>query len=205
MNHEITPFFDPGIPTPILDPRLNFIESYEFGFPEKIRDWWRRVGGNKCQTHIYEERTGWRICGSNHYIQVDHIDPESVQLVEGHDPNNSIGIPRCKEHHVGKGLVRDADGTMRYASYGEPQWSRHPDMGKALDQYRQGDKDAFKKAAMHHRELAEQGKRIANSSPEVDQYEKDYMLSLEQKYMQETGERRPKVKPHQKIERGRKQ
>lgn len=203
MNHEIVPFFDPEILIPIFDPKLQQEYKLEFQFPEKIRDWWKRVGGGKCQTHIYEEKTGWRICGSRSYIQVDHIDPESVQLVEGHDPNNSIGIPRCKEHHVGKGLVRDADGTLRYASYGEPQWSRHPDMGKALDQYRNGDKDAFKKAAMHHRELAEKGLPIANSSPEVDQFEKDYMLSLEQKYIQETGERRPHVKPHAKIDRRR--
>jgi hypothetical protein len=196
------PMVAPGIlGIPMLEPHYEGNPvSAEFAYPERMRKHWRAVGDNKCQTHIYDERRGWYICGSTRDIEVDHLVEESVQLENGQDPNNSVGIPRCHEHHCGTGLVRDR-GELRYAAYGEREWSRHPDMGAALQAYRKGDKDAFKIAALRHHALAKEGKAVSNISAEVIQWETDYMLKLEQEYIEKTHNKRPQMKPHPRFKR----
>lgn len=163
---------------PIFDPHPYWLpERVDFAFPRAIRDYWMKVAGGKCQTHFYSEKWGWYVCGKE-AKEVDHIVPESELKHQGVDPDQSVGIPRCKECHTGTGLIHDDDGSVRLADYGEPGWSKHPDIGRALQDYRRGDKEAFKKAVKHHYEQAKNGNRFWNTTPEIDQFEIDHMMNL---------------------------
>ena len=161
-------------------------------FPEKVRRYHSRVQGNQCQQEVYTERRGWRLCSRTEHLEDDHIEPEAQMLADGLDPNNdSHGIIRCKTHHRGRG--RREDGS--YASWGEPEFSRHPDMFEAGEKYHEGDKQAYARAGKLHEERAKRGIRYWNTSEETDQHEIERVEDMEWKHFLLTGETRPKVKP----------
>lgn len=76
-------------------------------FPEKIRLWHLRRAGNgdaakaTCEYMIYNEVGGWKRCGSNYRLQVHHLEPESVIIERGGNPDEAPGIVLCRKHHVG--------------------------------------------------------------------------------------------------------
>ena len=163
-------------------------------FPEKIRKYALAVTDGRCITPIYDEVQGWHLCGDP-ATDVDHLEPESVVLYEYGDPNNdSTPIPRCKKHHTGVGMAFDED-EIYLASFGEADWSRHPDMGAALEAYREGDKEAFMKAARKHIEKYKEGERFWNEDEGSERYEKE----LFDRMAQEKGIDRPNVKPHKGV------
>lgn len=132
------------------------------------------------------------MCRSKVNLEDDHIEPEAQMLADGRDPNNeSHGIIRCKSHHRGRG--KRQDGT--YASWGEPEFSKHPDIFEAGEKYHEGDKTAFSRASRLHQERARRGVRYWNTSEEVDQHEIERVKDMEWKHFLKTGETRPKVKP----------
>ena len=202
MIENPIPWIEMGPQVPFVDPVIG-PERVEFAFHKKIKDYWDAVGGNKCQTHIYNERQGWYTCGSIQFIETDHTIEESVALALGLDPNNDVvGLPRCRNHHQGPGLVYE-NGIARLAHYGEPQWSKHPDMYQARMAYRAGDLEAFKKCGHEHHRRALAGEPVSNISPEVTQFEIEWMLHLEQVYSRATGLQRPSVKPHPRFDSSR--
>jgi len=162
-------------------------------FPEKVRRWALEVTRGKCITPIYDEQHGWHLCGAI-ATDVDHLEPESVVLYEGGDPNNdATPIPRCKKHHTGSGMTQDDEhGETYLAPWSDENWSRHPDMGAALDEYRKGDLDEFRSAAKKHIELYEAGVRFWNEDEGSERYEKELFDRMAQEY----GVPRPDVKPH---------
>lgn len=194
MNREHSePWGEPpgAIVVPVGEPGESLPQA-EFAFNKRVRDWWMRVADYECQTQVYTERAGYTICGRE-AREVDHIIPESVLIEMGVDPNTGFAMPRCVAHHRSRGI---ASGGRRLAEYGEPNWSKHPDMGDALAQYRLGDPDAFKKAVREHREATARGERFWNSDEGVDQFEIDWMKQMAYEYVMRTGDRRPRVKPH---------
>ena len=149
-------------------------------FNERVRAWAKEVAGGRCQTMIYTEAHGWQPCGRDAQ-EIDHTPPESYILYHGGDPNNdATPIPRCKMHHTGQGLTREDDGSLEEAGYGEFSWSRHADIGKAYEDYRAGDKDAFKKAVAKHIEAVENGWEFTGTDWKIDEYEKERMDYLAQ-------------------------
>lgn len=173
-------------------------------FPSKERSFQIEAQGGICQTMVYKESTGWHPCGSTDHLEVDHLFPESGLIYSGElDPNTSPAIVRCKKHHTGQGMTRDEDnaGYGRLASYGEPEWSRHPDMYNALLQYREGDKDAFRKCAAQHRVEASHGIRITNDDLGVTLYERNRVRDMVQEFVTMTGEQAPHTKPHKAFVR----
>lgn len=160
-------------------------------FPEAIRRWSMDVADGKCQTLIYSEARGYHPCGSP-AMEVDHIEPEAWMLAHGHDPNNESGaIPRCRTHHVGYGTVEE-DGEIREASYGERQWSKHPDMGYALDALHLKGEIKITEAHQEHIIYAANGVRYWNSDDGVDGYERELMDRLARKKEMP----RPAIRPH---------
>lgn len=186
-------------PIPVVDPRLlDTPEAVIFmPFPKKARNFWMRVAGDKCQTMVYDERHGWRTC-DRPAEEVDHIIPEKYQLEQGDDPNNSVGMPRCKTHHVSDGRVWDEeDNEWRTASWGEWEWSKHPDVAEALEQYRAGNADAFQQLGIRHAKAAKEGEHYWNTDEATDAWETERMLELAQRL----GEKRPSVKPHARVKK----
>ena len=153
------PMMDPRlVEVPMIDPVLPSYQTiYQFGFPQRLAAWWHRVAEGKDQTMIYTEKRGWHPSGQRSQ-EVDHLTPESEMRQRGLNPDNSTGIPRSKQHHTGDGL--DESGEL--APFGHPAWSRHPDIGEAYKAYRNGDKQAFRKAIKKHREAVERGEEFTN-------------------------------------------
>lgn len=167
-------------------------------FPEKIRAWAKRISDNQCQTMVYSEKRGFQKCGKKTDLHVDHLDPENFVHTNGGDPNNdSTPMVRCKDHHIGPGIVQD-EGETRIAQWGEKNWSRHADVGLARLRYRQGDKEAIGRALKRHHERAERGEKYWNSDDGVDQYEREQAEELIWK-AHLRGDNRPRVRPMRDI------
>mgnify|MGYP001611535532 CR=1 FL=1 len=133
--------------------------------------------------------------------QVHHIIPESQMIEEGHDPDTAPAIVLSKREHVGKGRVRDSEGE-REAVFMELGHSYHPDMGDALEAYRNGDEDAFKKAARKHIETIREGGKVVNTDDQTDEFLQTWVNAIETSYIIEHPED-PKPVIHHKKPRGR--
>jgi hypothetical protein len=166
-------------------------------FSESLRNWHIRAQ-QFCQTLIYGEEEGYKPCGSTQRLEVDHLTPESELIEHGLDPNNTDAIVRCQKHHTGDGIIHDDSGELRLASYGEDGWSRHPDMGQARQDYRNGDTGAFKSAAKKHHEAVLRGERITNDDWGVTEHERERVRRIESKYRQEHPEDKKPV-PKRKM------
>lgn len=157
-------------------------------FPKEIAQWWRRVTSDKCAMPVYTENNGFRLCGRP-AEQVHHIRPESVCLIDGDNPNATTGIPLCKPHHVGVG------GGVEY----EQNFSIHPDMGQAAQDYWK-DKESFAKAAKKHVEQWEQGERFWGGEESFDNVLSGIMTNLAVAYLAHHPEDpKPEAKPHKKM------
>lgn len=168
-------------------------------FPPQERSFQIKVQGGKCQTLVYTEQRGFQICGRTERLELDHLYPESQLIVQGKiEPNTSPGILRCQMHHTGSGIIYD-HGQPIIAPKGDPQWSRHPDMGRARELYRLGNKDAFKDAAQVHVLYAGMGLRITNDDCLSVQEEVVRVQEMNTRYVLATGEKKPEVKPHCKF------
>lgn len=151
-------------------------------FAESVRSFWMRVAGGQCQARYYTEEEGIVQCMSP-ADEVHHIIPASQLLVEGLNPNDAVGLPLCRDHH--RGL---SDEPMF-----DPDQSFHPDMGQALEDYRAGNKNAFREASELHHELALLGERITNGDWTTDEY---YLQGMEMMAVQFLLEHPEEVKPH---------
>jgi len=172
-------------------------------FPEAARAFWLAVTGNKCAMPVYTEETGFQECGSPAKA-VHHLLPEGWQLDNGMEPNNSVGIPLCKDHHVGRG-----------GEEWSPEFSMHPDIGHAFKEYRDWQiqvnrasmqlgtdvkhliPSPFETAIQGHRELTAQGERYWATTPEMDQVLLENMEVAALRYLVEhPEEEKPHVKEH---------
>lgn len=106
------------------------------------RSWVLARDDYKCQhfeyNTIFKE---WWQCKNTKDLHVHHIYPVRwlryhFCWVDPHRPHNLITL--CKEHHLGASGV-------------------HPEMARALERYREGDKLAFDDMVAIHRELTEEG------------------------------------------------
>ncbi len=155
---------EPGLsPIPVYEPTAEEYEAYFMPFPKSIRDWWVRVWGGQSGAEYYEEGTGW-VRSDEPADQVHHITPESELIERGMNPDQTPAIPLSRSEHVGRGEDTEGD----FIGWGQRGHSMHPDMGEALDQYRQGDKDAFKKAARVHHKKAQRGEKVVNTDEQLD-------------------------------------
>ena len=160
-------------------------------FAEAIRNFLLETQNRKCQTMVYDEERGWHICAATDDLEVDHLTPESELKEQGRDSNKTEGIVRCQPHHTGQGLRREEGGETEIAGYGEPDWSRHPDMGQARADYRAGEKEAFQKAAKNHHDAARKGQRITNDDWSVTEAERKRVQEMSIR----SGEIYPQTKP----------
>jgi hypothetical protein len=181
---------------PVLEP--NFFVPLECAFPKKIRDWWMRVGGNKCQYDYYTESGGWQECDkpADH---VHHIIPESQLEYDEENPNEAVGIPLCSRHHV-----KNHGDTL-----GEWDASFHPDMAEAYDNYAEWkrqqqhmneisdrkmaidyDNSPFAETAREHRRKAARGERVCSGDDGTDRYYLEKMTEKAWKYSLEHPEDR---------------
>jgi hypothetical protein len=157
-------------------------------FDERTRAWWLRVAGNDCQARFYTEEKGIQQC-QNQAKELHHIIPESELIIQGLNPNETTGLPLCTQHHRG-----NSDSPMF-----SPDQSFHPDMGQALELYRQGDKDAFKRASQEHIIMAQNGERVCNGDWTTDEYYAQGMQGLANRYLQShPDDPKPEAKVHKK-------
>jgi len=170
-------------------------------FIESMRNFIRNAQDNKCQTMIYTEAGGYQPCASTESLEVDHLTPESQLLAEGsEDPNHTEGIVRCQKHHTGRGQQLQDDGfTEELSNYGEPEWSRHPDMGEARANYGK-DQDSFRKAAAKHQEAVKRGERITNDDEGVTEYERERVQQMTHDYCIKNDIKPPDPKNHKRFE-----
>ena len=106
------------------------------------RKWVLKRDGYRCQHETYEDvMGGWEQCEETTDLHVHHIHPrrwmsQHYPWVDPNRPHNLITL--CKNHHMGE------DGV-------------HPEMSRALEEYRSGDKLAFNSMSQMHRHMAEHG------------------------------------------------
>src|SRR3990167_9618291 len=93
-------------------------------FRERTREYYLNVGEGKCAYEYYDEKRGWQICNKP-AKHIHHIEPESVALERGGDPEKNTGIPLCENHHV-----RNLSGEIYSA-----EASFHPDIARAYRMY----------------------------------------------------------------------
>lgn len=167
-------------------------------FSLKIRNWWMRVGDNKCQYEFYDEKRGWQTCNKP-ATQVHHIIPERWTKAQGKDPDDNIGLPLCDRHHV------------KNTSDEEHSWefSFHPDIGKAYQQYSEWKRQKqhmdsirgrrsyrrdspFDEVINEHEEKVRRKERYWAGTPEIDRYYEEKMRDMAASYVARTGDKKPK-------------
>jgi hypothetical protein len=171
-------------------------------FKEASRRFWQKVNNGKCAYESYSEEGGFRECGrpAKH---THHIVPEGKQLAEGDDPEYSIGMPLCEEHHT-RNLGSDEH---------TQDFSFHPDMGRAYRKYREWkqrkqhmealtgrrftEPSPFEEAAKEHARKRENGDRYHAGTEEIDRHYLEKMQNKATAYIAEhPEEKRKKRKPH---------
>jgi hypothetical protein len=173
-----------------------------------MRNWWMRVGGERCQYEWYDEKRGWQQC-RNTAKHVHHIIPESQQLANGEDPEHSMGMPLCQSHHVrnkgeeehSKGFGFHPDIAGAYDKYGE--WKQQAQHMKSISERRSIDygTSPFAEVQHDHHEKAERGERFWGGTPEIDDFYVDKMETMGTRYLAEHPEDpKPKTKQHVKTE-----
>ena len=180
-------------------------------FKEKTRQFWIRVNSGKCAYDQYTEKTGFKQC-NNPATHVHHIEGERDLLERGEDPEDSVALPLCKDHHV-----KNTGEVL-----GEPDASFHPDMGEAFTNYKEWKRQQehmnsitgkrtidystspFADAARGHRELLRDGQRYINGDEGTDQYYIEKMRNKAVIYQAETGDVKPRTKQHPETDKSKK-
>ena len=160
---RIESYIEPSSQIPLFAPAFLGTEKYELGqFTQAQKGWFRRrdvdplTGLVRCQFQGFNSRGEWVQCpmdeerlGRVGLLHAHHIIPAGWYKThlkglsdDPHEANENFpenGIILCGLiHHNGpKGI--------------------HPDYANALNLYRKGDKDAFKRVAKIHGELEEEG------------------------------------------------
>ena len=148
----------------------NNVVKYKFG----------EVNGQPMDMRlVYDEKSGFHreklpAC------EVHHLLPGSYAEVVGQNPNAQIGLPVSRLGHRGR-------STLPY----DPSYSFHPDMEKAAEQYKSGDKNAFKKAIIRHKAEAMVGNFPPGYDPDVAGVLEEEMLAAAVEYVAVTGDKKP--------------
>lgn len=150
-------------------------------FPERIRSWWLRVVGSGdaskayCQIETYNEKRGFVPCGNTDRLQLHHLNPEAKAIQDGDDPDYVVGLVVCATHHIGR--QRDEDN-LPFTG----QFTFHPDIGEAKQDYREGNSNAFKEAVDKHIDAAKRNERFWGGDEGSDAYYTQKQRDLAQKY-----------------------
>jgi len=175
------------------------------GFKEGTRKWFGRVVDDKCQAEVYSEQYGFKECGEP-VDHIHHIVPEGWTLEHtGGDPEQNMGLPLCKHHHVGEDaeeFSRDfsfhPDIGNAYSDYGE--WKKQTEHMESITGKKQTKKDnpsPFDVAAQEHRDKTSRGERYWAGDENVDQHYKDKMRERVDIYTATHPEdKKPDTKPH---------
>lgn len=170
-----------------LNLRYTYLRMAEFS--KGVRKFWQNVAKNEFGEidgqppevlMVYSEKTGFRLSGRP-AREVHHVIPESLAEMEGQLANEQVGLPLSAISHRGRG------GNLPFC----PGESMHPDMAKAREKYRKGDKEAFEKARQKRADEARLGKRPSGFDPNVALYYEELMRTAAVKYIAETGARKP--------------
>ena len=106
-------------------------------FRHSRREFFMNVAEGRCLWVEYSEEKGFHFCGRN-ARHVHHIIPESLSLRLGEDPEKTMGLPVCEDHHV--------------RNFGDEPFGQHssfhPEMAYAYRQYRE-----WKGQAQHLRDV----------------------------------------------------
>lgn len=126
-------------------------------FTKRQRDWILKRDNDTSQMRHYSEEKGWHCknpstckgCGGEGCPrEVHHINPQGNGGKD--NPKNGIVLFRCE--HVGK------DGKGKLVNT-EEEFVVHPDNMKALDEYRRGNKDAYKQLLDERAEKTKRGEK----------------------------------------------
>lgn len=196
---------------PILDPDTHL--EMQCAFRPGTRKYWLDVANNKCQYEYYDERYGgWVECRKK-ADHVHHIIPEGYTLHRGGDPEENVGLPLCKRHHV---LNQGDEEHSENFGY-------HPDIGKAYQNYPEwkrqhshleaikGEKvsrrefpSPFEEVAKEHRQKTARGERYHNGSTQTDAYYEQKMRCMAIEYNAKHGINKPRLKEHPRTDRTKK-
>lgn len=178
-------------------------------YKEGSRQFWFKVNDYKCAYDKYTEKGGYKECGEP-AKHIHHIHGETEQLLNGQDPEHSVGLPACEDHHV-----RNTGEDL-----GEPNSSFHPDMGHAYGHYKEWKSNEehmnaitgkrsidystspFADASKEHAIKAQHGERYINGDDGTDAYYEQKMRNKATLYLaQHPDEKKPQTKPHPKTDR----
>ena len=181
-------------------------------FKEATRNWWMKVAGGKCQYDYYdEEKGGWLECNKP-ADEVHHIIPEGWQLARGEDPEHSVGLPLCRNHHSRNfgSEIFEYDSSMHpdiaIAFYDYHDWKTQEEhmaeiMGRERIDY---STSPFAEVSREHRQMTENGERYWVGDEASDQHYIQKMRDKATRYIAETGDKKPKTKEHPRTDRSKK-
>ena len=182
-------------------------------FSECTRQFWLKVGDNKCQWEYYSEGGGWQQCNQT-AKHVHHITPEGTDLAKGNDSERAAGMGLCQNHHV----KNAGDEEFSYWS------SMHPDAGEAYKNYGEWKRQnlhmraitgaaskgiprqsPFEEMVAEHHRKQKAGERYHTGTPEIDEYYKQKMTDKATVYLAEHPEdKKPDTKTHPRFDPKRK-
>jgi hypothetical protein len=172
-------------------------------YKERTREFWLAVTNGKCAYEFYTEKRGWQTCNAK-ASHIHHIEGERDQLYRGDDPEHSVALPLCQNHHV-----RNIGEVL-----GEFDSSFHPDMGHAYQSYKEWKQNAehmkaisgksidystspFADAAKGHKQALQNGERYINGDERTDEYYIEKMTAMAVLYLARHPElTKPTTKPH---------
>jgi hypothetical protein len=147
-------------------------------FSEKARQYDFEVAKGRCRHLVYSEKKGFQRCPRK-AKQDHHITPEGWTKVHGGNPDETIGMPLCNNHHVKN------HGTEEYSE----DFAYHTDIASAYDNYSEWKRQhghmevtlgrriprsempsPFEEVVGEHKRLASEGVRYHNGTPEQDRY-----------------------------------
>ncbi len=144
----------------------------------------KRASHGRCQAIIYNEDKGFFQCAGG-AENLHHIEPETYLLTNGQDPNQADGLYLCKFHHI--------EGTSDVPFEGN--FSFHPNFGEALQEYRDGNKNAFQEAADEASAAAIRGETYWNDAADAFYGERARYI-VQRHVIQNPLDMKPTVKAH---------
>lgn len=172
-------------------------------FKKKTREYWMEVGEHKCQWVNYSETKGFEICGAR-AEHVHHIKPQSRLLATGEDPEHTVGLPLCQNHHVRNFGREPFDRTssfhpeMAYAFKNYGDWKQHAlhiasITGRRSVNYKTS---PIAGVAKDYKRKSEAGDRICTGDEATDRFYTQHMEELATKARLERGVVPPRTTPH---------
>lgn len=167
------------------------------------REYWLTVGGGKCQWENYTEDGGFKECGKT-ARHVHHIITEAEQLEQGLNPEQSVGMGLCEDHHTrnyGQEIF-DRNSSMhgesmawRYDAYRvwKPTAKHMAEINNRSIDYSDS---PFSTIGQDHREMRARGERVCAGDTATDNYLLEKMRTKATTYNAENGVQRPCMKPH---------